>query len=304
TATTQGQQSCTPMPYEKQDNIIYKGKSSVTNGVFAFTFIVPKDINYNLDLGRVSYYAAENTQNIDASGWNESFIVGGVSSDIISDDMGPVIQLYMNDKQFVSGSITNSTPIFLAFVEDSSGINTVGNGIGHDITITLDGETSNKIILNDYYEAELDNYQKGKVEYLLNEMAPGLHTIDFKVWDVHNNSSEATLEFVVAETEDFVIEHLLNYPNPFTTNTSFYFEHNRPNQNLEVQIQIFTVSGKLVKTINSLQSNTGFRVGPISWDGRDDFQDNIARGTYIYKLKVKDMNGEFIEKLEKLVILK
>ena len=178
------------------------------------------------------------------------------------------------------------------------------NGIGHDITITLDGETSNKIILNDYYEAELDNYQKGKVEYLLNEMDPGLHTIDFKVWDVHNNSSEATLEFVVAETEDFVIEHLLNYPNPFTTNTSFYFEHNRPNQNLEVQIQIFTVSGKLVKTINSLQSNTGFRVGPISWDGRDDFQDNIARGTYIYKLKVKDMNGEFIEKLEKLVILK
>ena len=101
-----------------------------------------------------------------------------------------------------------------------------------------------------------------------------------------------------------MIEHLLNYPNPFTTNTSFYFEHNRPNQNLEVQIQIFTVSGKLVKTINSLQTNTGFRVGPISWDGRDDFQDNIGRGTYIYKLKVKDMNGEFIEKLEKLVILK
>ncbi len=304
TATTQGQQSSTPMPYKKQDNIIYKGKSSVTNGVFSFTFIVPKDIDYNLDFGRISYYAAESVQNTDASGWNESFIVGGVSSNIIPDDMGPSIQLYMNDKQFVSGSITNSTPVFLAFLEDSSGINTVGNGIGHDITITLDGETSNKVILNDYYEAELDNYQKGKVEYLLNELDPGLHTIDFKVWDVHNNSSEATLEFVVASTEDFVIEHLLNYPNPFTTNTSFYFEHNRPNQNLEVQIQIFTVSGKLVKTINSLQTNTGFRVGPISWDGRDDFQDNIARGTYIYKLKVKDMNGEFIEKLEKLVILK
>ena len=190
----------------------------------SFEFIVPKDIDYNLDFGRISYYAAENTQNTDASGWNESFIVGGVSSDITPDDMGPSIQLYMNDKQFVSGSITNSTPVFLAFVEDSSGINTVGNGIGHDITITLDGETSNKIILNDYYEAELDNYQKGKVEYLLNEMDPGLHTIDFKVWDVHNNSSEATLEFIVAETEDFIIEHLLNYPNPFTTNTSFYFE--------------------------------------------------------------------------------
>ena len=303
-ATTQGQQSSTPMPYTKQDNIIYKGKSSVIDGLFTFTFIVPKDIDYNLDFGRISYYATENTQSLDASGWNESFIVGGVSSDIIFDDIGPTIQLYMNDKQFVSGSITNSTPTFLAFVEDSSGINTVGNGIGHDITITLDGDISSKIILNDYYEADLDNYQKGKVEYLLNEMEPGLHTIDFKVWDVHNNSSESSIEFFVTETEDFVIDNLLNYPNPFTTNTSFYFDHNRPNQNLEVQIQIFTVSGKLVKTINSLQTNTGFRVGPIFWDGRDEFQDNIGRGTYIYKLKVKDINGDFIEKLEKLVILK
>jgi len=303
-ANTQGQQSSTPMPYTKQDNIIYKGKSSVINGLFTFTFIVPKDIDYNLDFGRISYYATESTQNLDASGWNESFIVGGVSSDIVFDDIGPTIQLYMNDQQFVSGSITNSTPTFLAFVEDSSGINTVGNGIGHDITITLDGNISSKIILNDYYEADLDNYQKGKVEYLLNEMEPGLHTIDFKVWDVHNNSSESSIEFFVTETEDFVIDNLLNYPNPFTNNTSFYFDHNRPNQNLEVQIQIFTVSGKLVKTINSLQTNTGFRVGPIFWNGRDEFQDNIGRGTYIYKLKVKDLSGEFIEKLEKLVILK
>ena len=119
-----------------------------------------------------------------------------------------------------------------------------------------------------------------------------------------NNSSESSIDFIVTESEDFAIQHLLNYPNPFTTNTSFFFEHNRPNQNLEVQIQIYTVSGKLVKTINSLQINTGFRVGPIHWNGKDDFQENIGRGTYIYKLKVKDENGEFIEKLEKLVILK
>ena len=119
-----------------------------------------------------------------------------------------------------------------------------------------------------------------------------------------NNSSKSSIDFIVTETEDFAIQHLLNYPNPFTTNTSFFFEHNRPNQNLEVQIQIYTVSGKLVKTINSLQVNTGFRVGPIYWNGKDDFQESIGRGTYIYKLKVKDENGEFIEKLEKLVILK
>ena len=97
---------------------------------------------------------------------------------------------------------------------------------------------------------------------------------------------------------------MLNYPNPFTSNTDFYFEHNRPNQLLDIQIQIFTVSGKLVKTINTLVNNNSFRVGPISWNGKDDFQDNIGRGTYIYKLKVKDEYGEYVEKLEKLVILR
>ena len=300
---TQGQQSSTPMSYRDQTNIIYKGTSSVENGEFSFSFIVPKDIDYNLDNGRISYYAIEETENLDASGWFEDFIVGGVSSDIVADDLGPTIQLYMNDKQFVSGGLTNSTPVFLAFVQDSSGVNTLGNGIGHDITITLDNESSKKIILNDYYESEKDSYQKGKVEYALNELESGLHTIDFKIWDVFNNSSEENIEFFVSETEDFIIQHLLNYPNPFTTNTSFYFEHNRSNQNLQVQIQVFTVSGKLVKTINSLEMNTGFRVGPIFWNGKDDFQDKIGRGTYIYKLSVKDENGDFVQKLEKLVIL-
>ena len=130
------------------------------------------------------------------------------------------------------------------------------------------------------------------------------HNHYLKVWDVFNNSSEKTIDFYVSDANEFSLSELINYPNPFYGSTAFYFEHNRPNQNLEVQIQIYTVSGNLVKTINSLEINTGFRGGPISWDGRDDFMDKIGRGTYIYKLKVKDDSGEFVEKLEKLVILK
>ena len=303
-AKTQGQQSSTPMPYRKQKNILYKGTSTVKNGEFSFEFVVPKDIDYNFDNGRISYYAVSETENIDASGWEENFIVGGISSDFEDDDIGPEIELYMNDKQFVSGGLTNNEPIFLAFVKDSSGINTVGSSIGHDITLTLDGDNTQKIVLNEYYQADKDSYQSGKVEYSLSNLSSGLHTLNFKVWDVFNNSSEQSIEFFVSETEDFVINHLLNYPNPFTTHTDFYFEHNRPNQPLEVQIQVFTVSGKLVKTINTLENDNGFRVGPIAWNGKDDFQDNIGRGTYIYKVKIKDENGEFVEKFEKLVILK
>tara|TARA_B100000902_G_scaffold280180_1_gene265994 strand:+ start:17115 stop:20882 length:3768 start_codon:yes stop_codon:yes gene_type:complete len=302
-AQTQGQQSSTPMNYNKQDNIIYRGTSTVENGNFTFSFIVPKDIDYTIGNGRISYYAIKSNDNSDASGWHEDFYVGGVSNEIIDDQIGPSIELYMNDEQFVSGSITNSDPVFLALIIDSSGVNTLGNGIGHDITITINGDESNKVILNDYYQADTDSYQRGKIEYPLNNLEEGLHTIKFKVWDVFNNSSESTIEFIVANDEEFYIKNLLNYPNPFSNNTNFYFEHNRPNQNLEVQIQIYTVSGKLIKTINYLQTNFGFRVGPIFWDGRDDFLDKIGRGTYVYKLKVKDESGELVQKLEKLVIL-
>ena len=301
---TQGQESSTPMSFIEQKNIIYQGKASVNSGLFSFSFIVPKDIDYTIGNGRISYYAIENNENSDASGWYESFIVGGISDEIIDDDLGPSVRLYMNSEDFISGGVTNSSPIFLAHIQDSSGINTVGNGIGHDITITIDGETSQNIILNEYYEADVDSYQSGQVEYPLSNISEGIHTIDFKVWDVFNNSSESSISFLVSSSEEFIINHLLNYPNPFTTNTSFYFEHNRPNNYLDIQIQIFTVSGQLIKTINRTILDPGFRVGPIYWDGKDDFQENIGRGTYVYKLKVKDDSGKIVQKLEKLVILR
>ena len=302
--TTLGQESSTPMPYRQQNNIIYKGKSTVTNGRFNFSFLVPKDIDYTIGRGRISYYAYHDTENLDASGWFEQFYVGGFSNANIDDDSGPMVSLFMNDEQFIDGGITDNKPVFLAIIFDSSGINTVGNSIGHDITLILDDKTSNKIILNEYYQSDIDSYQSGRIEYPLDELSQGIHRIDFKIWDILNNSSQSSIEFIVAESEEFVIENLLNYPNPFTHNTGFYFEHNRPNQNLQVQIQIFTVSGKLVKTINSMISSLGFRAGPINWNGNDDYEDRIGKGTYLYKINVLDENGEGINLVEKLVILK
>ena len=300
---TQGQESCVPMPYNEQESILYKGTSTVFEGMFDFSFVVPKDIDYDFDHGRISYYASSNNGE-DASGWDESFLVGGFASSFDADNVGPKIELYLNNDQFVSGGITDNSPVLLAFLEDSSGINTVGNGIGHDITLILDGDVANKIILNDYYESDQDSYQKGRVEYKLNNIDPGLHTLEFKAWDVFNNSAESSLEFVVSETEEFVIDHLLNFPNPFSTYTGFYFEHNRINQFLDIQIQIFTVAGNLVKTLSYIEYSDGFRIGPISWNGKDDFQDHLGRGTYVYRLRVKDEQGDIVEKFEKLVILR
>ena len=130
-----------------------------------------------------------------------------------------------------------------------------------------------------------------------------MHNLKLKVWDVNNNSSEESIEFIVEKNAELSIEHLLNYPNPFTTNTSFYFDHNQPNANLDVILQIFTISGKLIKTIDTQMLSSGYRSSAIPWDGRDDFGDKIGKGVYIYRLKVRSPNGNTVNKFEKLVIL-
>jgi len=287
--------------FEDRSSILYKGKSTVTNGKFSFSFVVPKDINYDYGKGKLSYYA-ENGQ-VQKVGYDTVIVIGGVDPNGIQDDIGPEIDLYMNDLNFVNGGITDENPIFIAKVKDDNGINTTGNGIGHDITLIIDGETASPILLNNYYEADLDTYQSGEVNYQLLNLEEGQHTATFKVWDVNNNSSELTLNFEVKAKEEIAISHLLNYPNPFTTRTEFFFEHNQVCSNLDTRIEIFTISGKLVKTIIENVNTTSYRTSGIAWDARDDFGDKLARGVYIYRLSIEMENGEKAEKLEKLVIL-
>ncbi|NOZ45339.1 MAG: type IX secretion system sortase PorU [Chlorobi bacterium] len=300
--TTLSNDGFAPLTYSIQKNIIYKGKATVKNGRFNFTFIVPRDISYNYGFGKISYYLTGNA--LDGSGYFDKISIGGSVDSVFADKKGPEINLYLNDDNFIYGGTTNNEPTILAVLSDSSGINTVGNGIGHDITAVLDNDENNLFVLNDYYEANLDSYQSGKVEYVMSKLENGNHNLKLKVWDIQNNPSEENIEFVVAESEDIALEHVFNYPNPFTTQTAFYFDHNQPNTDLNILIQVFTVSGKLVKTFNKTINTTGFRNEPIYWNGLDEYGDKIGRGVYIYRLKVRTPDGKIAEKYEKLVILK
>jgi hypothetical protein len=289
------------MTFSLRDRILYKGKASVNNGNFSVQFVVPKDISYNYDYGKLSFYAADNME--DASGSSEQVIIGGSADSIANDSEGPEIKIFMNDENFVFGGMTDANPQLLIFVSDSNGINTIGSGIGHDLTAIIDQKTKQTIVLNDFYEADTDSYQSGKIRYPLKSLEAGQHHLKIKVWDVYNNSSEDYIEFVVNTESDLVLKHVLNYPNPFTTHTQFFFEHNQPDSDLDVLIQVFTVSGKLVKTLEQHVSSTGYRSAPIDWDGLDDFGSRIGRGVYVYRVKVRTSLGQTAEKFEKLVIL-
>jgi len=287
--------------FQTQNNVLYKGKASVVNGKFSFSFKVPKDINYQFGNGKLSLYA-ENGSN-DGNGYYTDFMIGGIGNSAENDKEGPVIKAYLNDEKFVSGSITNENPVLLVKLSDSSGINTAGTGIGHDIVATLDNDNRQYFILNDFYEADLNSYQQGTIHFQLPALSAGIHSLKIKAWDVLDNSSEYTLEFNVSKDEELVLNHVLNYPNPFTTKTQFWFEHNKPNQNLQVKVQIFTLTGKVVKTIKQTINDAGNRSSEVEWDGRDEFGDKLGRGVYLYRLTVISIDGKKKEKLEKLVIL-
>ncbi|RCW89909.1 type IX secretion system sortase PorU [Winogradskyella arenosi] len=298
------------MDFTTLGEVVFKGQASVTNGLFEFDFVVPKDIGIPVGNGKVSFYAQTDSPTSDQAGSNFDIKIGGINVNAPEDNLGPVINLYMNDENFVSGGITNDSPTVLVKLQDDNGINTA-SGIGHDITAIIDADETNPIVLNSYYQANVDDYTNGTVSYPFRDLEPGLHTLTLKAWDVYNNSSTEEIQFMVYdEDEALVIENVLNYPNPFVSYTEFWFNHNS-SEPLDISVQIFTVSGKLVRTLNGQTSAdeccsdaSSSLSRNIVWDGRDDFGDKIGKGVYVYKLKVKSNRlNKQVEKIQKLVIL-
>lgn len=307
TQQTRGNDSQSPIKdYNLRNRILFKGKASVVNGEFTFEFIVPKDINYSLGSGKISYYASNETEIKDANGYDFEFTVGGTASNFTEDNDGPIVELFMNDENFVSGGITDANPILLANLFDDSGINTVGNGVGHDIVAILDGNTQNQFVLNDFYQAELDDFTKGKVFFPFNDLEDGPHNIEVTAWDVHNNKGTGTVDFIVSSSEDLLIQNLLNYPNPFFDNTSFVFEHNKPGEQLNVKIDVYSMSGNLLKTLSANFISEGFKTdgNALTWDGTSDYGTQLSKGVYLYKLSVYTEDGKTAQEFDKLVILR
>jgi hypothetical protein len=294
----------TILNFQTLGETIFRGNATAANGVFRMTFVVPRDIKIPIGNGRISFYAKSNNPTLqDQTGWNTDILVGGVNPNPPVDNTPPTCQLFMNDESFVNGGITNRNPILIGVFEDENGINTAA-GIGHDMVAILDGDETNPYILNDYYETELDNHRKGRIRFPFRNLTPGLHTIKVTVWDVYNNPTTCEIQFLVTDGENLSLTNVLNYPNPFVNYTQFWFTHDRPFEPLNVQVQIFTISGKVVKTINQTVTTEGFLSRDITWDGKDDFGDKIGKGVYVYKLTVEaTLSNKKAEKIEKLVIL-
>lgn len=276
-----------PFKFSTQNNIIYQGISSVTNGDFSFSFIVPKDISYNTGNGLIMYYFSNDT--IDGNGSTANLIIGGSSTNPVIDNQAPEIDLFLNNYDFKTHGKISSSALLLVDLFDESGINTAGTGIGHDMIAILDNDYNNIMVLNDFYSADLNTYKSGKVLYPLNNLSPGQHTISVKVWDIHNNSSQKEIEFTVEE--GFEITSVYNTPNPVEWQTTFKINHNLPGSIFETKVEIFNLKGyKIYEKTETLSSAESTELS-LYWDTSEANLINGADKILIYRIGLQNKEG-------------
>lgn len=282
--------------------LIYRGRTTINNGKFQSEFVVPKDISYENKNGKITAYIYND--NIDGIGFTSDIIVGGTNPNAVNDGKGPEIEIFFDNESFENSYLVNPDFTLIVKLYDQTGINTTGTGIGHKLEGILNDDENNPIDFTNYFVGDLNSAGKsGVIRYKFSSLQPGDYKIKVKAWDVFNNFSyQETYFTVVSPDVGLSIRNVYNFPNPFSSNTTFTFQHNIANS-INVKIKIYTVAGRLIKEIEEREILDKFV--RIDWDGRDNDGNSIANGTYLYKVIVESSDGKFKDSaLGKLAVIR
>ena len=288
------------LEYNDYPGTIFSGTTAVKNGLFEFSFMVPKDIRYNYGNGRIVYYAQTTDSLVateEAVGHFEQFIIGGTGDTWYTDTLGPQMTIYLNSKLFKDGDKTYSTPRFYADLYDEHGINTAGAGIGHDLMLIIDEDPTMVFNVNEYFTSKDDSYQEGQVNYLMSALADGAHSLRFRAWDLLNNSSTQTLNFIVEAGLDPSIYSVSTYPNPVSQSglMNLVVNYDQPDELLTTEIYLFNMSGQMVW--RHTQENPDQVTIPIALIG-------LQPGVYTYQVKIKSASSKYSKAAGKVIVTK
>lgn len=301
TCKKQEETSNSAFVYYDRQKILYNGSDSVKNGDFSFTFAVPRDLNYADGAGLINVYAVNNDHTLMANGSEERFHVNG-SEQVSNDSIGPSIYCYLNKPSFVNGGNVNSTPYFVAEVTDRNGINATGNGVGHDIQLVIDGEMARTYNLNDNFTFDFGSYTKGKTYFSIPELPEGRHQLRFRVWDILNNSSTAVLDFNVVKGLAPDIEEISCTNNPATTHTTFIVTHNYTGSDVDVEIDVFDTTGRLLWSHSASGTSTGNAI-TVDWDLVAKGGARLQTGVYLYRVRLSSGGAVKESKAKKLIVI-
>lgn len=286
--------------YKMPGNVIFRGTARVVDGQFQVKFVVPKDISYGGNAGRISGYI--NGGGVSATGYRNNIYLGGTDTSL-RDYEGPKITIGFKNRHFQSGDVVPENPVLEVTICDSGcGINLTGE-VGHKITLVCDDVTAQKVDVTALFNYERDSFYRGTFEYPLNHLKPGNHRVKIKAWDNFNNSSTEEANFVIVADGKLLLQNVLNYPNPFRDETSFTCNVNLP---AEISIRIYTLAGRLIRQMPPILAQQGFNL-LCEWDGTDAEGDRLANGVYLYQISARSEAGEQVLKAEaigKLIIMK
>jgi hypothetical protein len=291
-----------PFEYSQWHNALFRGKATVIEGAFQLEFVMPKNIDYAVAPGKMSLYAMDPVTAADAIGSASDFKIGESEPNPLTESNPPQIRLFMGDTTFVNGGITTPDTWLVAHLADDTGINISSYGIGNNVMAILDdnGET---FILNDYYVASQDDASSGWIHFPIKDLTPGRHRLTLKAWDIHDNSAEASIDFVVTDGESLVIETFGNYPNPFRENTILFFTHNRSGDDLQAQVFIHDLSGAILQSQDITITESDYKVDLLQVNSSGDFGKKLSAGLYLARLIVRSLtNGSKNEQVTKLII--
>lgn len=291
----------TAFVFTDRKNTLYHGTNKVENGDFTFTFAVPKDINYADGTGLINIYAYDATLKASAHGACDRFTVNG-SNIAENDSIGPSIYCYLNSEDFTFGGEVNSTPFFVAQISDKDGINASGAGIGHDMMLIIDGDSEKSYNLNDNFTFDYESYTSGQTYYVLPALSEGKHTLKFRAWDILNNSSTTTLDFVVKKNIQPNIVDVYATNNPARESTTFVVAHNFCGAELDLEIDIMDASGRLLWSASKREIATTNTMA-YPWDLRTDSGAKLNTGIYLYRVKLSSNGNSYASKTQKLLII-
>ncbi|MEY3208895.1 MAG: hypothetical protein RL064_926 [Bacteroidota bacterium] len=264
-----------------QENILFRGKANVSNGAFAIEFILPKETVGTNGALKMQLYASNEKE--DAIGvYNEIFVNNKLDNSKL-DTLGPVINGFINDTNFIDGAWVTTNAKLLINLADSAGIQTSGNALGHDIVLVIDGDYKNPILLNNYYTAAINTYQKGSIIYALPQFSEGKHVLLIKAWDLLGNSNTDTLFFEVPPTQNMMLRKFSISPNPVGANARFSFEHNQLNTPLKLQLEIFDINGSRVFS-KQMEDSYSSNLVVINWDASAGNGARLLPGFYYCRI--------------------
>ncbi len=282
----------------QQESILFKGKATVSNGVFSLDFLLSNVYSGAKPL-KLQWYAYNDSS--DAFGFTDQIFIKPNNTTFNKDTVGPQLFTYINDSSFKNGTMIRSGSNLFIQLEDSSGIQTSGNVLGNDLVAILDNEIDKPILLNNYYSSNINSYTKGKVVYPLLNLTGGKHQLVIKAWDLVANSSRDTIHFEVPLSANAPIQNLMNQPNPVIHSTRFSFDIKETSSTASCVFEIYDLHGqkRYTKLVDPSLFNSKI---VIDWDGMDNAGLALLPGIYIYKVSLlKGANRiELTNKLVKL----